>query len=76
MKINISEDTIASFVEQHLVDGGFAAFMAAPDLQEFAVQVKAGNDIKAAEIYHQVRGGSIEESILVSKIAARLATDQ
>lgn len=42
------------------------------DLKEFVVEIKAGNDEKAAEIYARVRKASIEEARLVVKTTKEL----
>ena len=42
------------------------------DLKEFVVEINAGNDEGAAEIYARVRNASIEEARLVVKTTKEL----
>jgi len=70
--MNISEDSVAKFVKENLGDSGFKDFADSEDLKEFVAQIKAGNEIKAAEIYCKARGASIEESRLAATLAKKL----
>jgi hypothetical protein len=72
MNVNISEDTIAKFVKENLKDSSFTDFTDSDDLKEFVAQIKAGNEIKAAEIYSKARKASIEESRLAATLAKKL----
>lgn len=72
MNLYISENTISKFIKANLKDKSFGDFIESEELTEFVEQVKAGNEIKVAEIYHSVRGGSIEEARLATSLTKKL----
>jgi hypothetical protein len=70
--MNVSEDNVAKFVKDNLKDSSFTDFAKSDDLKQFVEQIKAGNEIKAAEIYSKARKASIEESRLAASLAKEL----